>query len=176
MSTKFIINSVNSINKANAPEMLRRMGEHCIKQAYAGNVEDTQYALDNLNQWARVPFASWLRARGIDITNPPIGSARFTVNGVKNPKRQSKAIEEAKTSPVLVSDHKVHQAKKEKVLTGLAAERGQDAIIKLLKALRKTDPDAAAYVNDVWATKVEAVVDAEIASYVPQMLKAVGQN
>lgn len=168
MSTKFIQTSVASINKNNAGEMLRRMGEHCVKQAYANNLEDTQYALDNLAQWARLPFASWLRARGVDVQNPPTGSARFTVNGVKNPKRQSKAIEEAKTEAVLVTEHKVKTAPKVKELTGLAGERAQDAMVKLLAKLRKTDPDAAAYINDVWATKV----DAAIASFVPAMLKA----
>lgn len=168
MSTKFIQNSVASINKNNAGEMLRRMGEHCIKQAYANNSEDTQYALDNLAQWARLPFATWLRARGVDIQQPATGSARFTVNGVKNPKRQSKAIEEAKTEAVLITEHKVKQAKVQKELTGLANERAQAAMVKLLASLRKSDPDAAAYINDVWATKV----DAAIASFVPQMLKA----
>lgn len=172
MSTKFIQTSVASINKNNAGEMLRRMGEHCIKQAYANNSEDTQYALDNLAQWARLPFATWLRARGVDIQQPATGSARFTVNGVKNPKRQSKAIEEAKTEPVLVTEHRVKQVKVEKPLEGLAADRGHDAMVKLLKALRKTDPDAAAFINDVWATKVEAVLGEQIAEYVPKMLKA----
>ena len=32
MSTKFIQNSVASINKNNAGEMLRRMGEHCLNR------------------------------------------------------------------------------------------------------------------------------------------------
>lgn len=168
MSTKFIQTSVASINKNNAGEMLRRMGSHCVKQAYAGNVEDTQYALDNLTQWARVPFASWLKARGLDIGNPVTGSARFTVNGVKNQKRQSKAIEESATEAVLITEHKVKVEPKAKELHGLTGERAQAAMIKLLKALRKTDPDAAAYLNDVWATKV----DAAIAEFVPSMLKA----
>lgn len=169
MSTKFIQNAVASINKNNAGEMLRRMGEHCIKQAYANNLEDTQYALDNLAQWARVPFASWLRATGgLTIDNPVIGSARFTITGVKNPKAQSKCIAAAKETAVLINEHKVKTAPKVKELTGLANERAQEAMVKLLKALRKTDPDAAAYINDVWATKV----DAAIASFVPAMLKA----
>lgn len=168
MSSKFIQNAVNSINKNNAGETLRRMGAHCVKQAYAGNNEDTQFALDNLAQWARLPFASWMRARGIDIKNPATNSARFIVEGVKNPKRQNKAIAEAKETAVLITEHKVKTAPKVKELTGLAGERAQEAMVKLLKTLRKTDPDAAAYINDVWATKV----DAAISSFVPAMLKA----
>lgn len=176
MSTKFIQNAVNSINKNNAGEMLRRMGEHCVKQAYAGNNDDTQYALDNLAQWARLPFSAWLRARGIEIKQPNAGSARFTVEGIKNPKRQNKAIAEAKETPVLITEHRVKQEKTVKPLEGLAADRGHDAMVKLLKSLRKTDPDAAAWVNDVWATKIDKIETEQIAAYVPMMLKAVGQN
>lgn len=168
MSTKFIQNVVNSINKNNAGEMLRRMGEHCIKQAYAGNNEDMQYALDNLVQWAREPFATWLRARGVIVEKPAIGSAQFKVDGVKNQKRQSKAIEESKTEPVLITEHKVRQPKKEKPLEGTAAHRGNDVMCKLITKLRKTDPDVSAYLNEIWGLKV----DAAIAEFVPQMLKA----
>lgn len=171
-NSKFIIEFVAKINKANAADQLARVGQHCVKQAYAGNIADTQYALDNLSQWARLPFAAWLKARGLDVSNPATGSARFTVNGVKNPKRQSKAIEEAKTEPVLITEHKVKQQKTPKPLEGLACDRGHDAMVKLLKSLRKTDPDAAAWVNDVWATKIDRIETEQIAAYVPAMLKA----
>lgn len=168
MSTKFIQNSVNSINKNNAGEMLRRMGAHCVKQAYAGNNEDTQYALDNLVQWAREPFASWMRARGVIVEKPAIGSAQYKVSGVKNQKRQNKAIEESKTEPVLITEHKVRQPKVNKTLEGSAEHRANDVMSKLITKLRKTDPDASAYLNEIWALKI----DAAIAEFVPQMLKA----
>lgn len=168
MSTKFIQNSVNSINKNNAGEMLRRMGEHCIKQAYAGNNEDMQYALDNLVQWAREPFASWLRARGVIVEKPAIGSAQYKVSGVKNQKRQNKAIEESKIEPVLITEHKVRQPKINKPLEGTAEHRANDVMSKLITKLRKTDPDASAYLNEIWALKI----DAAIAEFVPVMLKA----
>ena len=173
---KGVLNKIAIINKSNAGETLRAIGEQCVRKSYAGDDETTQYALDNLAQWARMPLASWLRARGLIIKDPITNSARFIVEGVKNPKRQSKAIEESKTETVLMVEHKVKQEKKVKPLEGLAADRGHDAMVKLLKSLRKVDPDAAAWVNDVWATKIDKIETEQIAAYVPMMLKAVGQN
>lgn len=166
--TKFAMGQVDKINKANAPEQLRRLGEHCIRQAYAGNNSDTQYALDNLVQWARAPLASWFRAMGLVIEQPAINSARFTVQGVKDQKNQRKAIELAKDKPVMVSEHQVKREKKPVELKGTEGERAQKAIEKLIAKLRKDDPDAAAYLNDVWTVKV----DEAIAHYVHAELKA----
>lgn len=166
--TKFAMGQVEKINKANAPEQLRRLGEHCVRQIYAGNNADTQYALDNLVQWARAPLASWFRAMGLVIDQPAINSARFTVKGVKDQKNQRKAIELAATKPVMVSEHSVKREKKPVELKGTEGERAQKAIEKLIAKLRKDDPDAAAYLNDVWTIKV----DEAIAHYVHAELKA----
>lgn len=164
-ATKFAIGQVEKINKSNAPEQLRRFGEHCIRQAYAGNIVDTQYALDNLVQWARAPLASWFRAMGLVIDQPAINSARFTVKGVKDQKFQRKAVELAKDKSVLVSEHTVKREKKQVVLSGTAGERAGKAMEKLIAKLRKGDPDAAAYMNEVWTRKLEE----SIAHYIQQM-------
>ena len=164
MATKFITNAVESINKNNAGEVLRRMGEHCIKQAYANNSEDTQYALDNLVQWARKPFVNWLRSvGGLSIENPATGSARYTVEGVKDQKRQAKAIAAAKETPVLHVEHTVKAEKVVKPLEGLTGDRVAKVMEKLIAKLKNTDPDAAAFINDVWATKLEASISTEFA-------------
>lgn len=170
--TKFAMGQVEKINKANAPEQLRRFGEHCIRQAYAGNIVDTQYALDNLVQWARSPLASWFRTMGLVIDQPAINSARFTVKGVKDQKHQRKALELAKDKPVLVSEHSVKREKKSVVLKGSAGDRAQTAMEKLITRLRKDDPDTAAYLNDVWTMKVEAAIEKYIHEQMPQLKAA----
>lgn len=172
--TKFAMGQVEKINKANAPEQLRRLGEHCVRQIYAGNAADTQYALDNLVQWARAPLASWFRAMGLIIDQPAINSARFTVQGVKDQKNQRKAVELSATKPVMVSEHNVKREKKPAVLKGTGGERAQSAIEKLIARLRKDDPDAAAYLNDVWTMKVDAAIEKYLhdAIEVQPMLKA----
>lgn len=163
MATKFIQTAVTSLNNNNANEVLRRIGQHCIKQAYAGNMDDTQYAIDNLSQCWRVPFVSWLRSVGkLDIANPAVGSAKYTVNGVKNPKLQSKAIEASKVTDVLQTAHVVKQAPKAKELTGTVGERATSYMVKLLKRIREADPETAAFINDVWSQKVNEAIKAEM--------------
>jgi hypothetical protein len=151
--TKFAMDQVGKINKAHAPEQLRRLGQHCVRQAYAGNLLDTQYALDNLMQWARMPMASWLRSMGLVIDQPAVNSARFTVKGVKDQKNQRKAIELAKDKPVMVAEHAVKREKKPVVLKGTEDERVQSSIEKLIARLKKDDPAAAGLLNDIWTRK-----------------------
>lgn len=160
MATKFVQTSVASLNKNNANEMLMRIGQHCIKQAYAGNNEDTQYALDNLAQIWRVALVSWLRRVGkLDIQNPATGSARYMVVGVKNAKFQNKAIEASKVENVLVQEHQIKQETKPKELKGEAADRAQKAMEKIIARLKKDDPDAAALINDVWAQRTKLIME-----------------
>lgn len=169
MATKFIISSVSSIQKSSAGETLRRMGEHCVKQAYAGNMEDTQYAVDNLPKWAQGAFVSWLRGRGIDVLNPVAGKANFLVVGVKDQKQQAKALESAKVTPVLKTEHTI-KTEKAKTLKGAAGERVQSAIERLIAKMKKDgDTEAAALLNDTWCAKRDAEIATLMASEITGM-------
>lgn len=144
-------------------ELLRQVGEEATRQCYtAQSGEYAQYALDTLPDAWRDPLATWLRARGVVVTQKAVGSSRYFVGKaddagvvklIKSPKGQEKALADAKTEPVLrVEAQTVRVERKTPELKGLAQERANDAAKRMLAKLRKIDPDAAALLNDKLAT------------------------
>ena len=144
---------------SNVGELLRQIGEQATKHAYSGNdASYAQYALDTLPDAWRNPLATWLRARGLIVSQKAVGSSRFVVGEtddagvfkcVKTARRRDKAFEEAATIPVLQTEvQSVRAAPKAKELTGSAQTRAENAAAKAIRALKKVDPEAAAILND----------------------------
>lgn len=150
---------VQKVVGSNVGELLRQIGEQATKHAYSGNdASYAQYALDTLPDAWRNPLATWLRARGLIVSQKAVGSSRFVVGetddagvfkAVKSARKRDKAFEEAATLPVLQTEvQSVRAAPKAKELTGSVQTRAENAAAKAIRALKKVDPEAAAVLND----------------------------
>jgi hypothetical protein len=133
-------------------EKLQALGGEAVKAAYANkDNEKAQFILDNIPQYMRKPFASWLKRAGIEVFDPSVGSARYKVQGVIDSKRQSKAFEFIEKNAVLVVEATIKQPKKEKPLEGTPADRAAKAVGSLISRIKEKDPETALLINDTWA-------------------------
>ena len=157
--TKKFQELVTKVCGSNVGELLRQIGETATKYAYsAQDAEPAQYALDTLPDAWRDPLATWLRARGLIVGRKAVGSSRYVVGEtddagilhvVKTQKRQSRAMQEALTEPVLKVVEQTVRVEKKIELKGSASFRAGKAAESAVARLKKTDPDAAALLNDV---------------------------
>jgi hypothetical protein len=146
---------------SDAPRKALEAGILAVKAAYSN--ADGEMALALLNdvpQYMRKQFATWLRCYGVSVIDPARGTAAYTLaeGVVKDKSKQAKvfaAIGGAEVRPVLVEDIQVRAVKKVRPLEGTAASRAQKKMESTIKALKATDSEAAAYLNDTWATKSE---------------------
>jgi hypothetical protein len=133
------------------------LGVDAVKSAYANQeLDKAQFLLDNVPQYMRRPFSAWFKRAGLDIAPPETGAARFVVLQVIDRKRQSKVFAWIEVNPVFAVTHEVVQEKKVKELKGTPDERAQKAMTSLITRLKESDPDAAAIINNVWATEYKA--------------------
>ncbi len=150
---------VQKVAGSNVGELLRQIGEQATKHAYSGNdATYAQYALDTLPDAWRNPLATWFRARGLIVAQKAVGSSRFVVGEtddagvfacVKSSRKRDKAFAEAASTPVIQTEvQSVRAEKKPKELKGTAKARAESAAEKAIKSLKKTDPEAAALLND----------------------------
>jgi hypothetical protein len=186
MATKTIEKFVTSLNANNAPETLRKVGEHCVKQCYAGNGDDTDYALNNLAQCWRAPLASWLSARGVILSQNgkvyTVGEVAKDDSGaevtrfVKKQGNQAKAIEAAKTVPVLITEQVAKKEKGKSDLKGCGESRAKVKMAETIRRLKKSDPEAGNALNDLWTQKVagfELEADNEVWDLSPEEARQV---
>lgn len=132
-----------------------------VKAAYSN--QDGEMALSLLNdtpQFVRKAFATWLRGYGVAVIDPARGSALYTLADgiVKEVKKQAKVfaiLASSDVADVLAQEIKVRSVKKVKALEGTPASRAQKKMEGTIKALKKDDAEAGAYLNDVWAAKTE---------------------
>lgn len=166
VSKKFM-ELVSKVIGSNVGELLRQIGEESVKQCYtAGKADCAQYALDTLPDVWRNPLATWLRARGIIVSQKAVGTSRFIVGEdgklVKSQKRQERAFAEAKTELVLATESQsVRQPRKEKKIDAALEERVRKASASFIARVKKDDPDAAAVLNDRLTRKVSLVDELE---------------
>lgn len=178
MNKQFItrINSlVSGAAKSNVTLFLA--GKDCINQAYAGNKEYAQYALDNLPVAYRAPFASFLRRCGLNITalTPKDNNGKrdgYIAGGVLDQKKQGavqaklkdwESVHLGKTprdadfkGDVLVLNERTYKEPVKKELSHEPSEiekRAKLAVEKLIGNLRTKDKDAAGVLNNLWAAK-----------------------
>lgn len=144
-------------------EVALKAGEYAVKAIYSN--DDAEMALCLLNdtpQFMRKAFATWLRVYGIIVNNPLPGESAYTVGKegelVKAKKDQAKMFAKlnADDAPdVLAQEVKVRAVKKPKELKGDARSRAVKKMESVIKTLRQDDPEAAAFIGDTWAMKVE---------------------
>lgn len=157
--TKKFIEQVASFSRSAADNAAKAhtLGIDAVKSAYANQeLDKAQFLMDNVPQYMRKPFAAWFKRAGLDVAPPDTGSARFVVLQVIDRKRQSKAFAWVDANPVFAVTHEVVQEKKAKELKGTPDERAQKAMSSMLGRLKESDPDAAAIINEVWATEYKA--------------------
>lgn len=154
--TKKFAELVAKVIGSNVGELLRQIGAESVKQAYAGNGEPAQYALDTLPDAWRDPLATWLRARGLIVQKKAVGSSRYLVGDesglVKSQKRQQKALEECVEPVLKVEAQTVRTTPKAPKLEGSVKARAEKAAGRMVAKLKATDPEAAAVLNDKLTT------------------------
>lgn len=130
------------------------VGQYAVKAAYAnGDLDPSQYLMDNLPKYMQNAMFSWLKRAGLDIAKPEAGSARYTVIQVIDQKRQAKAFQFIESTPVLATEHIVTKDKTVKPLEGTVAERLQKAVHSMVSRLKERDPETAALLNDIYASE-----------------------
>lgn len=144
-------------------EVALKAGEYAVKAIYSN--DDAEMALCLLNdtpQFMRKAFATWLRVYGVIVNNPLPGESAYTVGKegelVKAKKDQAKMFAKlnADDAPdVLAQEVKVRAVKKPKELKGDARSRAVKKMESVINALKKDDPETAAFIGETWATKVE---------------------
>ena len=163
-TTKRFAKLVSLLNNDKANEYAKEAGVIAVKAIYAGDDAEMVLALLNgTNAHVRKAFASWFRAYGVLVVNPAVGSTEYTVGDetgalVKSKKAQAKVFAvfaAGTTADVLAQEVKVKEAKKPAALKGAPEDRAAKKVAALIKSLRKYDAEAAAWLNDVWAHKVE---------------------
>jgi hypothetical protein len=157
--TKKFIEQVASFSRSAADNAAKAqtLGIDAVKSAYANQeLDKAQFLMDNVPQYMRKPFCAWFKRAGLDVAPPDAGSARFVVLQVIDRKRQSKVFAWIEANPVFAVTHEVVQEKKAKELKGTPDERAQKAMSSMLGRLKESDPDAAAIINEVWATEYKA--------------------
>jgi len=167
-TTKKFQDLIAKVCASNVGELLRQIGEESVKQAYSGHsAEYAQYALDTLPDAWRDPLATWLRARGLIVGRKAVGSSRYIVgekddagilHAVKSQKRQKVAMEQAATEPVLIVSTQTVRVEKKVELKGTAKSRADAAAGSAVNRLKKTDPEAAALLNDRMTRAAESSV------------------
>lgn len=153
MLTKSFTEQVVSLSARGAElaVKLQKLGAHAVKALYSNaDKEPAQFMLDNIPQYMRKPLASWFKKAGIDTLSPSTGSARFTVMGVLDQKRQAKAFAFVDSTAVLTIEHEIRQPKKDKPLEGTAVDRAGKAVASLITRMKDKDPEASAFINEQW--------------------------
>lgn len=153
MSKQFM-DQVGALNNrgAQVAKLAGIVGEYSVKAAYSnGDTEPAQYLMDNLPQYLRAPMARWLKRAGIETIPPAVDQKNYIVQGVLDQKRQAKAFEFVKTTPVLEVEAVEKKEKKPRELKGTADERAAKAAADFLTRLKERDAEAAYLLNDRFA-------------------------
>jgi hypothetical protein len=169
------MDSVVSLNNKGvaAAEALHALGIHAVQAAYSNkDAEHAEYLINNIPQFMRKPLASWMKRAGLNVNAPIVGSASWAVTGILDSKKQKKAFDFIKETPVIEVDEVATKAKKVKPVIDEADgadKRAQAHAAKLIKRLRDgvgdngdgADAHAAAWLND--ALNAQAKLQAALA-------------
>lgn len=127
---------------------------YAVNKAYRErNVEYVNAALAAAPLKLRPLVASAMRKLGVNVVKGEAGA--YVSDGVRDVSKQDEVQQRIKDGDIadVLDAQAVAKPKKEKELTGTAAERVSAAVTRMIKRLRDEDPDAAAVLNDIWTAR-----------------------
>ncbi len=134
--------SLNTKGKA-AAEALQALGADAVRKAYSN--QDSEWAtfmLQKLPSYMREPLARWFKKAGLNVVGDQC-------TGAIDSKAQNRAFKFIESTPVLVCDAPVRAETEKAPLEGTGEERAREALGKLVKRLKKDDPEAATAANNI---------------------------